>query len=169
MIPVTYIKRNTHLLTTSFNKSTQPLMALLYAKLVIVEVGGWVEMSMDDLVERAGKGLSKTENIKLLEKDIIKRTYGFGYEQNFRPMLMKTIGLVKLEKLEGKLDTSKQTKMKAALEMLKASRNSAAHTYVKSLAGGATIDAPSVSMSYFQDIYDGLKDIESNMKSLKLI
>ena len=144
-------------------------MTLLYAKLVIVEVGGWVEMSMDDLVERAGNNLNTSTNITYLEKEIIKKNYGFDYDRNFRQMLMKVIGLVRLEKLELRLDTAKFTKMKAALELLKKARNSVAHTYVKNPSGGATIAAPTVSISYFHDIYDGLKDIEANMKRLNII
>lgn len=144
-------------------------MTFLYAKLVIIEVGGWVEMSMDDLVKRAGRGLKDSDNIKHLDNEIIKKNYGFDYDRNFRPMLTKAIGLVRLEKLEGRLDVAKQTKMKAALELLKKARNAVAHTYVKNPAGGTTIAAPSVSMSYFRDICDGLKDIEANMKKLKII
>ncbi|MFZ3116953.1 MAG: hypothetical protein WA159_01420 [Variovorax sp.] len=144
-------------------------MTLFYAKLVIIEVGGWVEMSMDDLAYRAGKTLVAAPNAKYLEREVIRKNYGFDYEKNFRPMLMKVIGLVRLEKLERNLDVSKHTKMKAALELLKNARNSVAHTYVKNPSGGMVIAAPSVSLSYFSDIYDGLKDIEEKMKSLKLI
>ena len=59
--------------------------------------------------------------------------------------------------------------MKAALDMLKAARNSVAHTYVKNPSGGAVIAAPSVSMTYFNDIYAGLMNIEMEMKKLKMI
>lgn len=169
MIPVTYIKRNAKSLEVSYNKSTKPLMTLLYAKLAIIEVGGWVEMSMDDLVARAGKRLTTPSNIKLLENQIIDKTWGFDYDKNFRPMLMRVIGLVRLEALERSLDIKKQTKMKAALGLLKGSRNAVAHTYVKNPAAGTPIAAPSVSISYFNDIYDGLKDIETKMKRMKLI
>lgn len=169
MIPVTYIKRNAKTLTTRFNRSHKPLMTFLYAKLVIIEVGGWIEISMDDLVERAGKKLKVNKNIAMLGDNIIGKNYGFDYERNFRQMLMKVIGIVMLEKLESKLDVAKQTKMKASLELLKRARNSVAHTYVKNPAIGATITAPSVAMAYFFDIYNGLKDIETQMKKLKLI
>lgn len=172
MIPVTYIQRNAKTLTTCFNKSIKSkktLMMILYAKLIIIEIGGWVEMSMDDIVERAGKDLKMTNNISHLKTDVIKRNYGFDYAGNFRPMLMKAIGIVKLEALEQRLDISKFTKMKAALALLKDARNAVAHTYVKNPTRGITFAAPSLAMSYFRDIYDGLKDIEVHMKALKLI
>lgn len=169
MIPITYINRNTSALTTCFTKSTRPLLTFMYAKLVIIEVGGWVELSMDDLVNRAGRSLKVTNNIKHLEKDIIRKNSGFDYDINFRPMMMRVIGLPALEKLEGKLDIAKFTKMKAELELLKKARNAVAHTYVKQFSGGATIDAPSVTLVRFNAIYDGLKEIEAQMKTLKLI
>ncbi|AKU23503.1 hypothetical protein [Massilia sp. NR 4-1] len=168
MIPVTYINRNTSALTVCFNKANKPLLTLLYAKLVIIEIGGWVEMSMDDLIERAGKKIKDPKNVKVLEQDI-RRNSGFQYDTNFRPLLIKVVGLVRVEQLEAKLDMVKHTKMKAALDMLKAARNSVAHTYVKNPSGGAVIAAPSVSITYFKDICDGLMNIESEMKKLKII
>jgi hypothetical protein len=141
----------------------------MYAKLVIIEVGGWVALSMDYLLSRAGKSLKVTDNIRYLEKDIIRKNSGFDYEFNFRQMMMRVIGLARLEKLEGKLDIAKFTKMKAELELLKKARNSVAHTYVKQFSGGVTIDAPSVTLARFTAIYEGLKEIESKMKIMKLI
>lgn len=125
-------------------------------------------MSMDDIAERAGRRLNMQTNINHLKNDIIKRTSAFDYNSNFRLMLMKTIGLVNLEKLESQLDVSKHQKMKAALMLLKQARNSAAHTYVKHL-GGTPITAPSVASKHLDDIYDGLKDLEIKMQKLKLL
>lgn len=144
-------------------------MTMLYAKLLIIEIGGWVEVSMDDLVERAGRTLRIDSNTKYLEDEIIKRNFGFDYDSNFRPMLMKAIGIVKVEAVEKRLDITKFTKMKAALKLLKQARNSVAHTYIKNPTGGVMITGPSVAMSYFQDIYDGLMDIETSMRVLRLI
>lgn len=125
-------------------------------------------MSMDDLIERAGKKILHEKNSKALESDI-KRNSGFHYDNNFRPLLIKVIGLVRMEQLEKKLDVAKHTKMKAALDMLKSARNSVAHTYVKNPSGGAVIAAPSLSVTYFNDIYAGLMDIEKEMKGLAII
>lgn len=125
-------------------------------------------MSMDDLIERASKKLKEPANIKQ-KKEIIKKNYGFDYEINFRGMLIKIIGLVQVERLESKLDTGKHAKMKAALELLKSARNTVAHTYIKNPTTGITISSPSVTTSYFNDIYEGLKDIEAKMKILRLL
>ena len=172
MIPVTYIKRNTRALSSCFDKASRagkPLMVLLYAKLVIIEISGWVEMSMDDVVQRAGRKLKVKANCKYLEDRVVKKNFGFDYEDNFRKMLMQVVGLVELEALEGGLDGAKFQKMKAALALLKQARNTVAHTYVKNPTGGITITAPSLAVAYFDDIYDGLKDFETNMKARRLI
>ncbi|HCL4119090.1 endoribonuclease [Pseudomonas aeruginosa] len=168
MIPKTYIERNIKILSKNFQSSQKPLMTLLYAKLVIIEIGGWVELSMDDIINRAGKKLKEDSNIVHLEKEIIQRNYGFSYERNFRPMLMKAIGLTRLEKLEKSLDLSKHQKMVAALKNLKTARDKVAHTYIKDPAL-RIVDAPSVSQRHFNDIYAGLKDLEEKMKRINLI
>lgn len=167
MIARTYIERNLKVLTKSFNSASSTLLTVLYAKLVIVEVGGWVELSMDDLAKRAAKSLKEPSNIKFKD-NIIKTNYGFDYESNFRKMLMSMIGLIRIEALEKSLDIAKHAKMKAALSNLKIVRNQVSHTYVKNISLG-TISAPSVTHSYFLDVYNGLLDIEKNMKALRII
>ncbi|TDK65997.1 hypothetical protein [Sapientia aquatica] len=169
MIPVTYIKRNAAALEKQYNKSTKQLMTILYAKLVVIEVAGWVEMSMDELIKRAGKTIKEPLNIKHLDSQIIQRTYGFEYDKHFRSMLMRVIGLVSVEELEGRLNAGTHAKMLAAINLLKSARDSLAHTYVENPSSGPGFAAPSVAMSYLNDIYAGLKDIETNMKILKLI
>ena len=124
---------------------------------------------MDDLVLRCGKKLTEPVNEAYLEDTIIKNTWGFDYTKNFRQMLMRTVGLTTLEKIEGAVDGAKFAKMNAALNLLKAARNDVAHTYVKHIAVAAPIPAPTVVATYFQDIYVGLKDMEVVMKNLKLI
>lgn len=126
-------------------------------------------MSMDDLVLRAGARLKNPSNITYFEKQIVDRTWGFDYKKNFRQMLIQTIGLVSVEKIEGMVNGGKFAKMIATLDILKTARNNVAHTYVKNVSTTAPIPAPSVATTYLGDIYIGLKDIESVMKRLKLL
>ena len=169
MIPKTYIQRNINVLSAKYNTSRKPLHFLLYSKLTIIETAGWVEMSMDDLVLRCGKKLKNTKNMTYLQETIVDKTWGFAYKSNFRPMLTRTVGLVAVEKVEEKVDGAKFAKMIAAIGNLKVARDDVAHTYVKKIITSAPIPAPAVTNSYFQDIYDGLKDFETVMKSLKII
>ncbi len=168
MISVTYIQRNVRTICAGYRAAAKPLHTLMLAKLAIIEVGGWVEMSMDDLVLRCGKKLKESKNDDHLKKVIVKNTWGFDYEKNFRQMLIRAVGLVTVEKIELRLDGAKFAKLNAALDMLKTARNNVAHTYVKHPVVTAPIPAPMVVASYFNDIYDGLKDFEKVMKSLRL-
>lgn len=169
MIPITYIKRNLRAINTKYRAAKKPLHNLLLAKLAIIEVGGWVEMSMDDLVLRSGRKLSVLANAAYLKTNIVERTWGFDYKQNFRQMLMRSIGLILVEQIEGAVDGGKFAKMNAALGLLKSARNDVAHTYVKHIIIGAPIPAPSLVATYFLDIYDGLKDLEAVMVAKGLI
>jgi hypothetical protein len=81
-------------------------------------------------------------------------------------MLMQLIGIINLEKLELKLDPAKFDPMKATLEDLKKSRDKEAHTHLKGVT--KTLDAPSVTRARFVVIYDGLKEIETSLKRMKI-
>lgn len=169
MIPLTYIKRNIRTIGARYKSSKNPLHTVLYAKLAIIEVGGWVEMSMDDLVIRAGARLKQPKNIKQFQEDIIGKTWGFEYTKNFRKMLIQTIGLVTVEIVEGHVDGGKFAKMLAAIALLKTARNNVAHTYVKKISPTAPIPSPVVAATYLNDIYIGLKDIEAALKAKKVL
>ena len=56
--------------------------------------------------------------------------------------------------------------MKSTLVSLKECRDKQAHTHLKDTT--AIIDAPSFTQSRFQIVYDGLKDIESCIRQMKL-
>lgn len=169
MIASTYIIRNLTSLASSYQGAKKPLHLLLFAKLAIIEAGGWVEMSMDDLVLRCGRKLKVPDNATHLKKQVVDKTWGFDYDKHFRQMLIKAIGLVTVEKIERSIDGAKFAKMSASLALLKAARNDVAHTYVKYLNPASPIPSPPVVKGYVIDIYDGLKEIESVMRGLRLI
>ena len=52
MIGKTNIERNIKQLKTNFNKTNSPKLELFYSKLAIIELCGWIEESMDDIVLR---------------------------------------------------------------------------------------------------------------------
>lgn len=76
---------------------------LYYSKLAILEVCGWIEESMDDMIKRcANKHLNVKKNLTIVDI-LVKNTYGFHYEDNFRNMLINIMGIIKLERLEENL------------------------------------------------------------------
>lgn len=159
MITKSYIQKNLHQIENLYNRSSNIQDGLFYSKLAILELCGWIEISMDDIVTRISKkNLKQSENIDFIEKTVIKKTSGFEYASYFRKMLINTIGIIGVEKLEKKADSMKFQRMISSLHCLKEDRNSEAHTYIK----GTTrrLNAPSVTKNRFPDIYNGLKNID---------
>lgn len=137
---------------------------LFFSKLAILELCGWIEESMDDMILRtANAKLNEKENIDFVKEYIVK-TYGFEYDKHFRIMLIKLIGIINLERLEGMLDAGKFQKMVAALKSLKKVRDAQAHTHLTITT--KILDAPSVTKNKFKDVYDGLSDIDKKMNRI---
>ena len=135
-----------------------------FSKLAIIEACGWIEESMDNIVRGyANKHLKEPKNLRSVE-NLIKRTYGFHYEDNFRDMLIHIIGIIKLEILEQIFDQHKFTQMTSSLGVLKQRRDELAHTYIKGTT--PTIDAPSLTQNRFLNVYAGLKDVESSIRKM---
>lgn len=140
---------------------------LLYSKIAILEFGGWIEESMDDIVERCAKRcLVAPSNLKKVQNPVIKRNYGFLYEEHFSKMLRQVIGFDGLEELEKVLDPTKLALLKSGLVSMTTIRNSLAHTHIKGTA--RSIEAPSSTIARFESLYEGLKDIDIKLRLLKL-
>ena len=111
----------------------------------------------------ATRNLKTAANRALIETNVA-RTFGFEYQKHFRELIIRVIGLRSLEKVERSVDTAQFAKLTAALGALKTRRDSQAHTYIK----GTTLilDAPSVTRTRFEEVYDGLNDFDTTMRRL---
>ncbi len=169
MVNKAAIARNLRELDSRYRrKFRNPRDPLYYSKLALLELCGWIEDTMDKIVmDCARKHLVDAANLAHVETRIIRRTYGFDYEDNFRAMLMRVVGLVKLEDLEGMFDPTKFHLMKSSLGTLKQQRDQEAHSYIDSVT--QTLIAPPVIInSHFPRVYDGLKDVERCVRRLKI-
>lgn len=167
MIAKSYILENLRSLDYRYRKARSAKEALFCSKLAILELCGWIEESMDDVVRRcATRHLNEQDNRDFCENQIIRKNYGFDYHLNFRSMLTRLIGLVAVEKLEKKVDQNIHVNMTAALSSLKTIRNAAAHTHLKGTA--RILNAPSVTVGQFHALYAGLTELESKIKRIKL-
>jgi len=167
MIVKNYIESTIDDLEKMYNNSRSQKKSIYYSKLALMELCGWVEGSMDDIVEKYCNRKLRNESYKTyVRKEIIKPNFGFQYNNNFRPMLMKAIGIVAIEKLEKKLENSggKITILKSKLGNLKSPRNDAAHTFIKGTT--SMFDTPSIIKREFNILYPILKEIESEIRSM---
>jgi hypothetical protein len=167
MIAKSYILKNLSTIESLYSDSTSIKKGLLYSKLAILELCGWIEESMDDMIRTcSNRHLRDVNNRKFVENPVIKKTYGFEYDRHFRRMLIQTIGIIKLEKLERKLDAAKFQRMQATLKSLRDSRDSEAHTHIRGVT--KRLNAPSVTRNSFLIIYEGLRDIDDKLRRMKL-
>jgi hypothetical protein len=164
MVVKKHIMNNIKRLDSLYN-SSPTVEATYYSKLAIIELCGWIELSMDNIVEHFANKNLKTQPFKDSFKSLKDKNYGFDYKQNFRKMLSQTAGLHNTEKVETKLNITGQIAvLDATLDSLKALRNDAAHSYIDTTK---TYQAPSVTKSQLEQIYPILKDFSKEVKKLK--
>jgi hypothetical protein len=164
MVVKKHILNNINRLNSLYN-SSPTVEATYYSKLAIIELCGWIELSMDNIVEHFANKNLKTQPFKTIFKDLKKRNNGFDYKKNFRHMLSQTAGLHNIEKVETKLIITGQIAvLDATLESLKTLRNDAAHSYIDATK---TYQSPSVTKSQLEQIYPILKDFSKEIKKIK--
>jgi hypothetical protein len=147
---------------TEYKNSTTHY-AILFSKLAIIEFCGWIEETFDDILIAYCFNLSPAY-LKFYKEEVIDNNYGFHYERNFRPMLLKTIGIGNLESLENCLENhfAFLSTFKSILGSFSKSRNSAAHTYTK-IGVTNKYDAPSIVISNIKKITPILEKIEQEI------
>lgn len=165
MIAKSYIETTLRELNYLFNNSTSQKKNIYFAKLAIIELCGWIEETLDDIIKsHSHRNLKEAANKKYCRDKIIKPNYGFQYNENIRPMLISLIGLIEMEKIEKKLEkTATITLLKTTLGNLKQVRNEVAHTYLKGIT--KTYNAPSRTIADFRTILSALEKIDLELRS----
>ncbi len=166
MIAFSYITNSLNELDKLYNEATSKKKAIYYSKLATLELCGWVEDTLDDIVLRhASRKLQVASNKRYIEKDVVRRNSGFQYNNNIRPMLMALLGIITIEKIEKKFEKAgKITILKTSLSNLRESRNKAAHTHLKGTA--VNYDAPSVIIREFNKIKTILSDLDNELRTM---
>jgi hypothetical protein len=151
MIAKSYIESNLKEIDRLYNNTTSLKKTNYYSKLAILELCGWIEITMDEIVLTYAKKKLKHVDNKKFVKERVKKNYGFDYNNNLKPLFYIIIGIVHYEKIEKKLERhGKITILKSTLDNLKTSRNNAAHTYSKGTT--TTFDAPSLILNEYNKI-----------------
>ena len=164
MIARSYILSSLKALDRKYKETTSTKESLFYSKLAILELCGWIEESMDDIILRcAGRYLKINSNKEYVRKQIVKSTHGFDYDNHFRRMLVQLMGIINVEMLEKNVDQIKQAQLKAALSALKTARDAEAHTHIKGVT--KNINSPSVTLNQFPDVCDGLLEYDRVIRS----
>lgn len=164
MISNLAILKNLVRINRLYLSTSSQIETLFYSKIGIIELCGWIEETMDAIVLGVSqRNLTSQAHRVFIEKEIVKKTYGFEYEPHFRKMLMGVIGLKGVQDLEANVNRAVFDPMCATLNAIKPNRNSHSHTYLKATMA---IDAPSLTIKHCQTIYAGLKDIDNVLQQL---
>lgn len=162
MIAYSYISKSLKLLDRNFRRSRSQSEEIYLSKIAILELCGWIEISMDEIViGGCNRSVREPENQKFL-RESVKRNHGFAYDENFKPTLISLIGAIGYEAVTARIPLSVRLNFRIELRNLANVRKNLAHTYLK----GATLnlDAPSVTFSRYQIIADGLKSYDSALR-----
>ncbi len=167
MITKSTISSNLKSLDAKYRRTTSDMESLFFSKLALLELCGWIEESMDDVILRcANRYLRVAANRKHAKENIIRPTYGFEYQRHFRRMLIQLIGLINVERIESKVDPAKKAILQSTLGNLKESRNRVAHTHIKGIA--RVIDSPSITLNRFDHVYGGLMEFDAVIRNMRL-
>jgi hypothetical protein len=136
--------------------------AFFFSKMALLELCGWIEQSMDDVVLRSTNRVLPKQAYRNLVIKKVDRCYGFKYKDHFREMLIYLHGVAVISKMEASVDQANFQKMKGALTQLKGDRDSHAHTHAK--AAIPSVNAPSVTKRLFNDVLEGLLEIDGYLR-----
>lgn len=144
--------------------SLSPEETIFYSKLAVLEYCGWIEYAFDNIARRSVKGKLKTQQFKtIFENRVIGNNHGFQYKENFRPMLVSTLGLIEAEKIESLLEKNGYLPILISeLDNMKSYRNNAAHTCLEQNTT-QQYPSPSVISQNFNNLYPIIKYIYSNV------
>lgn len=170
MIDYVSIKNTLDLLEREYNNAqnsnqVDPQMPVLYSKLAILELCGWIEVSVDNvLFEYVNNNVVKEENKKIIKK-IIDVNYGFKFKTNLQPLFCSVFGIKNYEAIIGALSDQELANMQTTLGNLAKLRDIAAHNNTE-IGITPTYNAPSQTIADFRKIKPAFEKIEKEIQKL---
>lgn len=165
MLPDIELRANLVLVDQLYTAAVGPVLPAMYSKIAVIELCGWIEECMDEIIKSHHSKLQQRNYAdKLLLK--VKKTFSFEYEK-FTDLKAYLIGHMGVEIVETKLDPVKFQNFKTAIGHLLGVRNSCAHTHLKITATPQLI-APSVAIRYLNDVQLCLIEIEGCLNRIQV-
>lgn len=141
------------------NSSSDEIEPILYSKLALIEYCGWLECSIDIIMNKIVDYVQNND-LRKIGKSAIKKVAGFSYDNHFIILLIQTFGIVNTDKFYqefqegGKLDILRS---KLNNVDLITARNKAAHTYHSD--SNNSYNAPNLYVSDVEKIHEIFVDI----------
>jgi hypothetical protein len=149
-----------------YDAPADPTHKDFYSKLALMELCGWLEISIDKIVEGySANKLFEPKNQEYFKNKSIDKTYGCDYKSHLRPMLINLIGLKGIEKLEANLKAQGVFQILVdQLSSLWSLRKPAAHTTIVGVT--TTYQSPSTMKTYLVSLHPILTTLEVELMKL---
>lgn len=128
MIDYISIQITLNRLDAEYNTTSDIQLPILYSKLAVLELCGWIETNIDNI-------LFEYVNTHILDTDcingigtIINKNYGFNYNSNLFPLFCSVLGINNLENILDSLSPADFQNLKSITGTYTQERNKAAHT-----------------------------------------
>ena len=165
MINYTDIANTLNRLEREFTSCSDIQMPVLYSKLAVLELCGWIELSVDTILyEYVDNKILDSDCIKGI-KNIIKKNHGFHYDNNLFPLFCSVLGINNFENVIDALPSVNFQNLKAITDAYTIERNKAAHTDTP-LGTTRTYKAPSQVLTDFNLIKPAIQIIETEIQQL---
>jgi hypothetical protein len=163
-VKINDLRKNLDILEQLFTNTNEKKKVILFSKLALLELCGWIETTMDSIInENAKKRNLDPEDEKFI-RGKVTRTYSFEYIK-FRDLVILLIGVKKTKLLETSMNNN-FVLMEAKLNELFTKRCKLAHTHSDRTT--KIIDSPQIMKSDFNDLLKYLKEYERKLKRIKL-
>jgi hypothetical protein len=171
MLSTAELLQNINVYQGHFNAAQSLREALLPSKAALLDVCGWLEESMDRVViDCANRCHLSTTRLQSIQRDYVKRTYGFEYERHFEKMLTAVVGFKVLEQAEVQIGATTLTPFTSAISSLVPLRNHYAHTHLDTAhpypQNITSIPSPSALVPFVNQAESALKSLESALITL---
>jgi 2-iminobutanoate/2-iminopropanoate deaminase len=146
--------------------ASDPTRSTLLSKLAIIELCGWLEEWMDEVIRAVDKATLKDAEWTARRID---STFGFHYEKHFRVMLCAILGEHKIREVEKKFESSNVGDLefiRSTLGGLWVTRCKLTHSDLAThRAAQVTVNAPSWTKNQFRLLSKRLDDFKTCLLS----
>lgn len=145
-----------------YSGTTDANLQLLYSKLAVLELSGWIEVSFDTLCQDyvSRKIVYPSNQRKIME--LVKKHYGYSYDTNVYPMMCSVLGINNWENILDSFPPAPLNQLISILGLYKGLRDPAAHT--NTVTGVTpTFRAPSSVLVDFAQIKPGFQYLETSI------
>lgn len=152
------------------NTATATAKMELLSKLALLELGGWIEMTVDQiLLDYVTTHIHDTDEQLRIKADIVDKVHGFDPHAHFWPLFEHILGVKNFIGLKAiLLEKHKYHPLDSELTILAKHRNTKAHTY--HTGGGnptqSRFNSPSAVLASFTNLYPGIEIIKEFIGNL---